>query len=318
MQDAQAMTHKLNSDYLRSLTLAQRAMQSGDRMRARSYLQLSPLALRDWEWHALQQEIDHRSSTSFAALSIPVNGLAVSPDGQFVAAFGDAKDGASLLSVWKRSGKLACQKRLTDQVVLALCWDAASASLISIDQDGTASNIDLRADGEVHVFHVANPDMRDRAAYRLATIAPTPNMSNRIICLLNGRNIFVRGLWPPNKQWSLQSQDVRALAFDPQGNVLATGEVDGRVRIWGITSGSCLHTLDGHMGEVTALAFSANGRRLVSGSRDGFLCVWNTVEEREILRLTGPAAGPDALAFFPDGSHLAIASENRITIRGAD
>jgi len=50
---------------------------------------------------------------------------------------------------------------------------------------------------------------------------------------------------------------------------VATGCVDGRVRIWDSLSGECMKTLRGHTDAIQSLAMSPDGAHLVSVSLDG-------------------------------------------------
>jgi hypothetical protein len=83
---------------------------------------------------------------------------------------------------------------------------------------------------------------------------------------------------------------VVALAYSPDGRVLATGGSEGTVGLWDLATGKELRKLKGHDGAVLALAFSADGRRLISGGRDTTALIWDVAgalpEE--------PAARPDA------------------------
>jgi WD40 repeat protein len=62
----------------------------------------------------------------------------------------------------------------------------------------------------------------------------------------------------------------QAVAFSPDGHLLAAGSTDDRIRIWDVRSGTLLHTLTSEtIKDVFALAFSPDGRVLASGS-DGY------------------------------------------------
>lgn len=67
---------------------------------------------------------------------------------------------------------------------------------------------------------------------------------------------------------------VLSLAFDPQGDKLATGGEDRVVKLWEIPSGKLLRTLKGHLHVVGGVAFSSQGETLVSSSDDGTLKFW--------------------------------------------
>src|SRR5678816_946067 len=59
---------------------------------------------------------------------------------------------------------------------------------------------------------------------------------------------------------------VASLAFDPQGDTLASASGDGTVKLWETRSGELLRTLDGHQKSVSTLAFDSKGSMLASGS----------------------------------------------------
>ena len=68
---------------------------------------------------------------------------------------------------------------------------------------------------------------------------------------------------------------VRSVAYSPDGGTLASGGVDGLVRLWEAETGELKAVLKGHTGSIEALAYSPDGRYLVSGAYDGSLLLWN-------------------------------------------
>lgn len=59
---------------------------------------------------------------------------------------------------------------------------------------------------------------------------------------------------------------------------MATGCVDGKVRVWDSLSGSCVRTFTGHSDAIQSLAMSKNGDFLVSASIDGTARVFGTAD----------------------------------------
>jgi WD40 repeat protein len=97
---------------------------------------------------------------------------------------------------------------------------------------------------------------------------------------------------------------VLALAFSPDGAMLASGGDDGIVRLWDPGTVRQTATLEGHTDWVWALAFSPDGAMLASGSRDRTVRLWDptTGQQTATLEHTDRVW---ALAFSPDGHLLA-------------
>jgi WD40 repeat protein len=82
-----------------------------------------------------------------------------------------------------------------------------------------------------------------------------------------------RGALPP----LVQESGVWTLALSPDGTVLAAGCEDGRIHLWGHTSGVLLRTLEGHEDAVLSLAWDGDAL-LASAGRDGSVRLWSSEE----------------------------------------
>lgn len=80
----------------------------------------------------------------------------------------------------------------------------------------------------------------------------------------------------------LLSFRVSCVTFSPDGQTLASGNIDATIKLWQLNSGKVHSTLKGHGWDVNSVAFSRDGKILVSGGLDGAIKIWNW-RTRELL-----------------------------------
>jgi len=82
---------------------------------------------------------------------------------------------------------------------------------------------------------------------------------------------------------------VACVAFCPSGKLLASCAEN--IRLWDVSSGTCLQVIEGHSRYVTGLGFSSDGAQLVSCSGDHSVKVWDLKND-----LASKTGAPENLA----------------------
>lgn len=205
--------------------------------------------------------------------------------------------------------------RLRRSAVAALCVLALMASVaavVAIRQGADARAARDRASfqqilAEADAVRPDDPSLAaqlDLAAYRLL---PAPQAATT---LLASQNL------PLSARVIGHTEAVYAVAFSPNGRILATGSGDDTIRLWSISEfghptplGAPLR---GHSDWVYWLAFSPNGRTLASASRDHTVRLWDVTDPSHPQPAGGALRGHGSyvfsVSFSPDGRTLATAS----------
>ncbi len=103
------------------------------------------------------------------------------------------------------------------------------------------------------------------------------------------------------------SKGINAIAFSPDGTLVASAGADDLVCVWQVTSGELRHCLRGHSDWVRSVAFSPDGHLLASCGVDRTIRLWDVQRGEQIQRLHGHKHWVWLLTFSPDGSLLASA-----------
>ena len=78
---------------------------------------------------------------------------------------------------------------------------------------------------------------------------------------------------------------VWAVAFNPGGTLLATGDADGTVQLWNLATGrpvATIHATTSSVYGVHAVAFSPDGKLLATGEADGTVRAWDPATRRPV------------------------------------
>jgi serine/threonine protein kinase len=223
----------------------------------------------------------------------PVRSLSFAPGGSLLAAGSD--DG--LIRLWAPSnGKLVSELTGHEGAVFWVEFTRSGHVLLS-GGGGTLRTWDVATRKEAHVLH------REGGA-RLGALSP--NDTTVALCgVARDVDLYSLADLRPHAQLMGHGGPISGMAFNNDGQLLATGDSRGFVKFWGPTGMDVGGFRADQLG-VSAVAFSPDGQSLATaGTGKPGVSIWGApgAELRETLEAAGE--GILSLAFSPDGHYLA-------------
>lgn len=109
--------------------------------------------------------------------------------------------------------------------------------------------------------------------------------------------------------------DMNTLSFSGDGQNVATGGDDGKVKVWNTTSGFCFVTFSEHTSSVSAVEFAKQGQVLFTASLDGTVRVFDLIRYRNFRTFTSPSPVQfSALAVDPSGEVVCAGSTDSFEV----
>jgi periodic tryptophan protein 2 len=104
---------------------------------------------------------------------------------------------------------------------------------------------------------------------------------------------------------------LNALDFSPEGQFIATGGEDGKVKVWNVLSGFCVVTFKEHIAPVTGVKFigQGQGKAVLSSSLDGTVRAHDLLRYKNFRTLSAPTSVQfTSLAADPSGEVVCAGS----------
>jgi len=201
-------------------------------------------------------------------------------------------------------GSIAAALLLVVAVVTLLALKAIRSGHVATHQHAIALSRQLAA--ESLTIDSTNPVTARRLAVAAWRVAPIDQASSVMTSLLTEQE--QDGILPAD------SAGVLAVAFSPDGKLLASADGAGTARLWDISTGQPRGKpllVNNALSPVYGVAFSPDGKLLATAGSDGRVRFWDPVTGQPRGKPLRASAGPTGfvrgLAFSPDGKLLATA-----------
>ncbi|ELU14118.1 hypothetical protein CAPTEDRAFT_4250 [Capitella teleta] len=211
--------------------------------------------------------------------------------------------------IWSTDGGLVSTLGQHKGPIFALKWNKKGNYILSAGVDKTTI-----------IWDASSGHCTQQFAFHSAPALDVDWQSNTsFACCSTDQCIHVCKLMvdKPIKTFQGHTNEVNAIKWDPQGNLLASCSDDMTLKIWSMKQDTCVHDLQAHSKEIYTIKWSPTGPStnnpnapliLASASFDSTVRLWDVERGSCIHTLTRHNEPVYSVAFSPDGKYLASGS----------
>jgi len=227
------------------------------------------IVIWDLQKRSVKKTIPHQLEKPLPNLAGTV---AVSPDGQFIAAAG-INVGVEYMDLLSLYDQKSCQRANKDyrftRLGQALAFSPDGGKLAAVDLPGVFNQF-------------------------LAPVLGSPRVHLKILDISSGKWQAIQLAKPPN-----------AIAYSPDAKFVMTCSDEDKISIWNLGQQRIEREFPAHMGGTDQVAFSADGKQIYStSSADDTIRIWNNDKETKESRKIVIAGKMSRCAFWPGGRAL--------------
>ncbi|MCI0680991.1 MAG: protein kinase [Gemmataceae bacterium] len=219
-------------------------------------------------------DVSRRQSEGLADLDVPIDAIAVCPNGRILGGGCNWNE----VAVWDSVSGKALRWPMPQPGSARVAFSTNGEVLAFGDPSGT---LWLR---RLHTL-AAGSILVKPPVYPLVAAALSPDGAQALLGTSNGVAVLAdaaTGIAQPADRWLRHSPPfVAALAFSADGNTVATGGIDS-VILWDAGSGKPLGEPLRHDAMLSGVVFSPDGKALVTSRRDGMVQQWDIATRQKI------------------------------------
>lgn len=232
--------------------------------------------------------------------------VAFSRDGQYLAIV----DSIGKITLWDvHKGMQVWGKIGHADWIRSIAFDASSKTFATGSHDKTVKLWDVQSGELIKTLNTGS---------RVYSVAFSLDYDYKLASSGAERNIKIWDLRKgAPKEFKSHDRWIGAVKFcrDKNGSeILASGSDDCTIRLWNLSSGSCINVLEAHGGSIQDISFDPETKMLASGSVDNTIRIWNIETGQCIKTLEGHTDWVRSVDFSPDGKQIASGSNDK-TIR---
>ncbi|XP_014277239.2 F-box-like/WD repeat-containing protein TBL1XR1 isoform X1 [Halyomorpha halys] len=211
--------------------------------------------------------------------------------------------------IWTNNGRLASTLGQHKGPIFALKWNKRGNYILSAGVDKTTIIWDASSGQCTQQFSFHSAPALDVDWQTNTSFASCSTDQCIHVCRLS--------VDKPIKSFQGHTNEVNAIKWDPQGNLLASCSDDMTLKIWSMKQDTCVHDLQAHSKEIYTIKWSPTGPGtsnpnmnliLASASFDSTVRLWDVERGACIHTLTKHTEPVYSVAFSPDGKFLASGS----------
>ncbi len=237
---------------------------------------------------------------TLTGLATPALRVAARPDGQQIAAGGDAQFASKDVFRWNAADGKPLAKLTAPAGVMGLAYSPDSEKLAVSG-----------ADKIVRIYGADDGALLEEL-YLPAPVSDIEFDANGLSLLLAGgdNNVYVAPL-PLERVLSGHAGAVSCVALLPDGLHAVSGGADKTVRLWNLKTGAEERQFAGAAGPIHAVAVSSDGNKLAAAAADQKVHFWNIADAKPSPPLVLPAH-PRSLAFAHANRWLVVGADDKL------